>query len=169
MRVGGFPDHRTTLKDKRILVVEDESLVAMLVEEGLLDAGAKVVGPAASVEEALRLIEWVALDGGLNAAVLDLDLNGKAVSPVADRLASLGVPFLFATGYGEGCDTGGHAVPILHKPYAPDLLITTLEALASAGPDAGARPGRAPDGGVAGPDPSPLPRSAPASGRAERA
>ena len=53
---------------------------------------------------------------------------------MADRLAALGVPFLFATGYGEGCDTGGHAAaPVLHKPFDPEQLVAAVEALASAG------------------------------------
>jgi FixJ family two-component response regulator len=91
-----------------------------------------VVGPAASVEEALRLIEEVASDGGLSAAVLDLNLAGEVVSPVADRLSALGVPFLFATGYGDGRDMGGHAAPTLQKPFEPEVLITAVEALASA-------------------------------------
>jgi len=133
MHVGNFPDHRTTLRDKRVLVSEDEALVAMLVEDGLLNAGAKVVGPAASVGEALQLIDRVACDGGLSAAVLEIKLNGEAVRPVADRLAALGVPFLFATGYGEGCDTGGHIAPMLQKPFGPELLINAIEALAPAG------------------------------------
>jgi CheY-like chemotaxis protein len=133
MHPGDRPDHRTVLRDKRILVVEDEALIAMLAEDELLEAGARVVGPAATVGEALRLIEGAAADGGLSAAVLDIKLAGDAVRPVADRLAALGVPFLFATGYGEGCDTGGHAAPVLHKPFDPHQLVVTVEALASAG------------------------------------
>jgi len=125
------PGHQTTLREKRVLVVEDEAIVAMLVEDELIDAGAKVIGPASSVEEALRLIEGAVLDGGLSAAVLDIHLDGERVSPVADRLAALGVQFLFATGYGEGCDTGGHEAPILRKLFHPAALITALEALAS--------------------------------------
>ncbi len=62
-----------------------------------------------------------------------LDLGREALAPVADRLAALGVPFLFATGYGENCDTGGHAdAPVLHKPFARRALIDAVEALASA-------------------------------------
>jgi DNA-binding response OmpR family regulator len=95
------------------------------------------VGPAASVGEALRLIETAAADGGLNAAVLDINLNGEAVKPVADRLAALGVPFLFATGYGEGCDTGGHTAPVLRKPFGADRLVAAVEAVASTGQVAG--------------------------------
>jgi DNA-binding response OmpR family regulator len=124
--------HQTTLRDKRVLVVEDEAIVAMMVEDELADAGAKVIGPASSVEEALRLIEGATSDGGLSVAVLDIHLGGERVLPVADRRAVLGVPFLFATGYGKGCDTGGHDAPILRKLFHPAALITALEALASA-------------------------------------
>jgi DNA-binding response OmpR family regulator len=121
------------LTGKRVLVVEDEPVVSMLVEDELRGAGAEVLGPASTVDRALRLVEAVAADGGISAAVLDINLDGQRVEPVADRLAALGVPFLFATGYGEGCDTGGHgAAPILHKPFAPEKLIAAVEALASA-------------------------------------
>jgi CheY-like chemotaxis protein len=126
-----FPSHQAMLRDKRVLVVEDEALVALLIEDGLLDQEAKVVGPASSVEQALRLIDGVMAEGGLSAAVLDVNLNGEAVLPVADRLAALGVPFLFATGYGECCNTGGHVAPILSKPFDPSMLITAIAHLTS--------------------------------------
>ncbi len=134
MRMEGSPDRSAKLGGKRVLVVEDEALVSMLVEDELRDAGAEILGPACSLADALRLVEMAAADGGISAAVLDINLDGRHVGPVADRLASLGVPFLFATGYGEGCDTGGHgAVPTLHKPFAPEMLITAIEALAPVG------------------------------------
>ena len=127
-------DRRAMLGGKRVLVAEDEAIVAMLVEDELLEAGAEVVGPAGSVGDALQLIEAASRDGGLSAAVLDIDLEGEAVTPVADMLAALDVPFLFATGYDrEHCDTGRHrAVPVLHKPFDPNKLVATLAALASA-------------------------------------
>ncbi len=124
---------RAKLTGKRVLVVEDEAIVAMLVEDELRDAGAEVVGPVPSASNALRLVEAAAAEGGISAAVLDINLGGQHVRPVADRLASLGVPFLFATGYGENRDTGGHrAAPTLHKPFDPARLIAAVEALASA-------------------------------------
>jgi CheY-like chemotaxis protein len=132
MLVQHFPRLRHALHGRRILVVEDEALVAMLMEDELANAGAQVVGPACSVDEALGLIEQIACDGGLNAAVLDMNLEGAAVSPVADRLAALGVPFVFATGYGEGCDRGAHAAaPILAKPFEPTALVAVVEGLAT--------------------------------------
>jgi len=133
MQVLRCPSHSASLRDKRVLVVEDEALVAMLVEDGLLEAGASVLGPAASVGEALRLIDAVMQDGGLSAAVLDLNLGGEAVTPVADRLAAIGVPFVFATGYSEGCHTGGHVAPRLQKPFAPEMLVIAVEDLVPAG------------------------------------
>jgi DNA-binding response OmpR family regulator len=153
------PDRRAALGDKRVLVVEDEAIVAMLVEDELREAGAEVVGPAASVGGALRLIEAAAKDGGLSAAVLDINLQGRAVAPVADRLAALGVPFVFATGYGEGCDTGGHAdARVLHKPFDPHALIDAVEALASARKGHGTSPGSQPFSGDGRPWPPTPPR-----------
>jgi DNA-binding response OmpR family regulator len=132
MREECLPVSRGKLSGKRVLVVEDEALVAMLLEDELRDAGAEIVGPAASLGHALRLIDRAAADGGLSAAVLDIDLQGTAVTPVADRLAALGVPFVFVTGYGEGRDTGGHAAaPVLPKPFDPEWLVAAVEILAS--------------------------------------
>jgi DNA-binding response OmpR family regulator len=122
---------RAGLKDKRVLVVEDEALLSMLVEDDLRDAGAEVLGPASSVDEALRLVEAAAADGGIDAAVLDINLQGEAVLPVADRLALLGVPFLFATGYSEGLGTGEHeSAPTLCKPFNTEKLVEAVGVLA---------------------------------------
>ena len=127
-----FSRQRQSLRGRRVLVVEDEALVAMVMEDGLVEAGAEVVGPACTVDEALGLIERAACDGGLSAAVLDINLEGTAVSPVADRLATLGVPFVFATGYGQGCHKGLHtAAPVLAKPFDPEALVTVIEGLAA--------------------------------------
>ena len=123
--------HPTTLHQRRILIVEDEALVAMLIEDFLRDAGAEIVGAAGSVTEALWLIEQATNDGGLDSAVLDIHLDDGAVTPVADRLVALGVPFLFATGYSDAHDMGGHATaPVLHKPFAIDQLVAAVEGLA---------------------------------------
>ena len=103
---------------------------SILVEDELRDAGATVLGPAPSLGDALRLVEAAAADGGISAAVLDINLDGRHVAPAADRLAALGVPFVFATGYGENHDTGGHGTaPTLPKPFGPERLIAAVERL----------------------------------------
>jgi CheY-like chemotaxis protein len=130
MRAGYFRRQHLDLRGRRVLVVEDEALVAMMFEDVLLDAGAEVIGPATSVEEALLLIEAAAAGGGVHAATLDINLQGARVSPVADHLAALDVPFVFTTGYGEGCDRGLHsAAPVLAKPFGPDTLVTAVRNL----------------------------------------
>jgi DNA-binding response OmpR family regulator len=123
------PPH-SALKGKRILLVEDEALVAMLVEDELLNAGAHIVGTASSVAQALRMIEVAMGDGGISAAVLDINLDGELVWLVANALDELGVPFLFETGYGSGCVTGKYVMaPVLHKPFDPQALIGAVAGL----------------------------------------
>jgi two-component sensor histidine kinase len=103
----------TDLKGARVLIVEDAVLLALELETGLSEAGASVIGPAYELEEALAL-----LDQPIDAAVLDANLNGRSVMPVAEALAARGIPFVFATGYGEA--GGAHNefdAPIIRKPY----------------------------------------------------
>jgi CheY-like chemotaxis protein len=100
---------------RRALLVEDEVLVALLIEEMLGDLGCEVGALSSHFDEALRL----ATDGSFDFAVLDINLNGTQSFPIADRLAERGVPFLFATGYGAGILPERHAkAVILHKPYS---------------------------------------------------
>lgn len=87
------------LTGRRILLVEDESLVAMLLETILEDMGCVPVGPVGTVAEAM---EVVADDPLLDAALLDVNVAGHEVFPVAEALKARGVPFVFSTGYGEG-------------------------------------------------------------------
>lgn len=102
-----------SLKGSRVLIVEDAVLLALELETGLSDAGATVIGPAYELEEALAL-----LDQPIDAAVLDANLNGHSVTPVAEVLNQRGVPFVFATGYGEtGGAPGGFDAPVIRKPY----------------------------------------------------
>jgi DNA-binding response OmpR family regulator len=115
-----------TLRDARVLVVEDEVLIAMLINDVLSDAGATAVGPAASVSDALRLIE-AERDTGIDAAVLDLNLMGKSSMGVADRLAALGIPVVFATGSDNSAIAQRHrTIPILSKPFNCDALIAAV-------------------------------------------
>lgn len=87
------------LSGRRVLIVEDESLVAMLLETILEDMGCTTVGPASTVDEGLTIVA----DGEtLDAALLDVNVAGSQVFPVARALKDRGVPFVFSTGYGEG-------------------------------------------------------------------
>jgi len=121
------------LKGTRILVAEDEVVIAMMLEDTLIDAGALVLGPVISVRDALRMVDMALGDGGISAAVLDVQLrDGKAIR-VADLLRERGVPFLFATAYdGNPAVEGYGGVPVLCKPYGPEDLIRTVEGLCRA-------------------------------------
>jgi CheY-like chemotaxis protein len=111
---------------RRALVVEDEVLVAMLVEEMLGDLGCEVAALSTHLDEALRL----AKGDNFDFAVLDINLNGTRSFPIADLLADRGVPFLFATGYGAGILPERHAkAVILHKPYSLEDLRAALARL----------------------------------------
>ena len=100
---------------RRVLVVEDESLVAMLLETILEDMGCVPVGPAATVEEGLQM----ASEGDpVDAALLDVNVAGKQVFPIAEALKARGVPFIFSTGYGEGgLPDEWRGQPTLQKPF----------------------------------------------------
>ena len=87
------------LTGRRVLVVEDESLVAMLLETIVEDMGCSPVGPVATVDEGLAM---VAAETSLDAALLDVNVAGREVFPIAEALKARGVPFIFSTGYGEG-------------------------------------------------------------------
>lgn len=86
-----------TLRGKRILVLEDDFLVAMLIEEALLDEGCEIVGPIDNVPGALALAETAFLGG----AVLDVNIAGVIAFPVAEALENRGIPFIFVSGYGS--------------------------------------------------------------------
>ena len=111
---------------RRVLVVEDEMLLGMLLEDMLTDMGHVVVGIVPRVIEALAAAQREAFD----LAILDVHLNGQAVFPVADALIERGIPFVFATGYGErGLPEQYRNRPILQKPFAKDDLEKTLAGL----------------------------------------
>lgn len=112
------------LAGKRILVVEDEFIVAAMIGDILEDEGAEVVGPAGSLGEGLALAERERLD----AAVLDWNLGGQPGAPVARALRTRGVPFVIATGYGAVQDEFAD-VTVLSKPYQPGKLVEELARL----------------------------------------
>jgi CheY-like chemotaxis protein len=111
---------------RRVLVVEDEMLIGMLLEDMLTDMGHTVVAIVPRVNEALATARRESFD----VAILDVHLNGQAVFPVAEVLIERGIPFVFATGYGErGLPEQYRDRPILQKPFAMDDLVKTLAAL----------------------------------------
>lgn len=98
----------------RILVVEDEPLVAMDMQDVLEGLGMQVVGTAASLAEALDLAEA----GGFDGAFLDVNLRGERIDRVADRLAAAGIPFVFTTGQSmHGLPEAHRERPVLTKPF----------------------------------------------------
>ncbi|MDX2263999.1 MAG: response regulator [Hyphomicrobiales bacterium] len=111
---------------KRILIVEDEPLIGMLLEDMVTQYGASVAGPATRVQEALELAQTESLD----AAILDMNLHGDMSFPVADALRERGVPFMFLSGYGETADAArAYNVLILPKPIEEDRLERALSEL----------------------------------------
>ena len=110
----GRVDGVSITADLRILLVEDEAIIAMTAEDMLADIGCTVVGTATTLAEALRMAEG----DGFDLALLDVNLAGEDSGPVADRLKALGRPFLFTTGYGSaGMNTTHVDVPVVMKPY----------------------------------------------------
>ena len=110
---------------RRVLVVEDESLVAMLLETILEDMGCIPVGPASTVDEGLRM----AADEAVDAALLDVNVAGRQVFPVAQLLKDRGVPFIFSTGYGEGgLPDEWRGQPTLQKPFTEAAVREALMA-----------------------------------------
>lgn len=106
----------------RVLIVEDEIIVALFMEDILAEFGYEVAGVVSHLDEAM------ARDHDYGLAVLDVHLNGRPVFDFADSLAARGVPFVFATGYGErGIPERHRGRPVLQKPFQPDDLKRALE------------------------------------------
>jgi CheY-like chemotaxis protein len=120
----------TTGSTRRILVVEDEFLIRMLLEDMLDELGYVVAAAAGRVDEAAELAKTAEFD----AAILDVNLDGQDVYPVADILVARGVPFVFVTGYGgRGLPDPYRQRPTLQKPFQIEDLHKTLGALVGAG------------------------------------
>ncbi|HEX9462742.1 MAG TPA: response regulator [Alphaproteobacteria bacterium] len=119
-----MPD--SPLAGHRVFLAEDEMLVSMLVEDVITGLGCELVGPAASRDKALALAAAEQLD----AALLDVNLGGEPVYPVADLLKARGVPFAFITGYGNGGISPRYAaVRTLTKPFPLATVEHTISEL----------------------------------------
>ncbi len=111
---------------RRILIVEDEMIVALFIEDLLDELGYKVAGTASRLEDALERAQMDDFD----LAILDVHLQGEEVFPLADFLAERGVPFIFATGYGErGIPERLRIAPTLQKPFRPEELADMIDKL----------------------------------------
>lgn len=106
------PGHRPS--GLRVLLVEDENLVALLLEDMLAELGHTVVGPVARLDKALEMVQG----GAFDVAILDVNINGGEAYPIADALAARGIPFVFSTGYGKKSLREPYSDrPTLQKPF----------------------------------------------------
>lgn len=115
-----------SLAGKKVLVVEDEAITALMIEGALLDEGANVIGPAYTVQQALALLRQHTPD----VATLDMNLNGELATKVATALNALHVPFVLASAY----SARSHvllpaAAGVVEKPYSPKSFIAAVVAV----------------------------------------
>jgi CheY-like chemotaxis protein len=115
------------LRGRNILVVEDESLIALLIVDALEEAGAFIVGPCYTLAECLK----AARGGEIDVAVLDIDLSGEDVFPAAEELRGRNIPFVFHTAHGEREELRSRFgdVPVCRKPMSMDELVQVLNRL----------------------------------------
>ena len=108
-----------------VLLVEDEVMIRMMVADMLEELGYRVAGEAGDIDEAVRLVQTTEFD----IAILDVNVNGKVISPVAEAMTLRGLPFVFATGYGSsGLPEKFRDSPTLQKPFQMAALKLALEA-----------------------------------------
>ena len=109
---------------KRVLVVEDELMIRMLLEGMLTDLGHTVAAEAGAIDEALSIARQAEFD----VAVLDVNLNNKPITPVVEVLVERGVPFVFASGYGQrGVPEAYRQSPTLQKPFQIEALAQAID------------------------------------------
>ncbi len=114
---------RMSSAGKRILIVEDEMMIRMLLEGMLDDLGHTVAGEAGAIDEALALAKKADFD----VALLDVNLNGRSITPVVEVLIARGLPFVFASGYGErGVPEPYRGSPTLQKPFQAEALAEAI-------------------------------------------
>jgi CheY-like chemotaxis protein len=116
-----------TSAGRRVLLVEDELMIRMLLDGMLTDLGHTVAAEAGGIEEAIAL----ANEADFDVAILDVNLNGQPITPVVEILIRRGLPFVFATGYGtRGIPEAYRANPTLQKPFQAEALAHAIEAIA---------------------------------------
>ena len=120
-----MPDIVQTGSPRSVLLVEDEVMIRMMVADMLGELGYGVAGEAGDIDEAVRLVQSTEFD----IAILDVNVNGKVISPVAEAVRLRGRPFVFATGYGSaGLPEKFRDSPTLQKPFQMETLKRALEA-----------------------------------------
>ena len=120
-----MPDIAESGSSRRsVLLVEDEVMIRMMVADMLDELGYRVAGEAGDIDEAVRLVQSTDFD----IAILDVNVNGKVISPVAEAVRLRGRPFVFATGYGsEGLPEKFRDSPVLQKPFQMATLKRAIE------------------------------------------
>ncbi len=114
------------LAGKRVLIVEDEYFIAADIGRALAGCEAVVLGPAGDIDKAMALLDA----GPVDAAVLDVNLDGRRSFPIADRLAARSVPYLFVTGYdGWALPENHRGAPRLSKPFAMHAVLAEIDRL----------------------------------------
>jgi DNA-binding response OmpR family regulator len=123
-------------KKRRVLIVEDEPLVAMMLEDMLLDADCDIAGMASTVQAGMALAESCTID----FAILDMTLGRESSFPIADALARKGVPLLFVSGYGrESLPQEHRQCVVLTKPFDYEQLMANIDLATNATPEVGRR------------------------------
>lgn len=109
----------------KVLLVEDEVMIRMMVADMLGELGYSIAGEAGDIDEAVRLVQITDFD----IAILDVNVNGRMISPVAEAVSMRGRPFVFATGYGsDGLPEKFRDIPALQKPFQIETLRRAIEA-----------------------------------------
>ena len=115
----------------KFLVVEDEFMIAMLIEDYLSELGHEMAWQTDNIPEALEII---AGNNDIDGAILDMNLRGETVRPIAEELRSKQIPFCFMTGYGAGVATSHPDVPVISKPFDMAALRDTISILIAGAP-----------------------------------
>jgi CheY-like chemotaxis protein len=117
------PTEQNRLAGRRVLIVEDEAMISALIEMILGEAGCSIVGPVATLQLALELIEREPFD----AALLDVHVNGHDIYPLADVLSARGIPFVLVSGFArKQLPPRYRHCPYIAKPFTPDTILTVL-------------------------------------------
>ena len=117
-------DQERTLEGLRVLVVEDQAPIALQLEDLLAESKCEIIGPASRIPQALRLVD----DEDIDVAVLDLNIAGDLVYPVAEALEKKGLPYFFATAYGlASLDAPYRTKRVLEKPFSRRAFLRALQ------------------------------------------